>query len=139
MCIRNNCVLTSFRFWVATYKKWINFMRKCFNNIVFMFLTIYSCFLSAAGSSGLRNITNVAIEGSSFIHIRAATAWDNPDTCGNSDIAIIPASDLTYQAKLSMALSAYMGGKKVIFWFVNCQQTPWGYTAPVVYSMNVGD
>ena len=107
--------------------------------IVLIILSVYAVNAHANGGSGYRNINNVKIEGENFIAIYPDTAWANPDDCGNSSLAIIPLSDKAYQAKLSIALSAFMGKKKLALWLTGCQQTPWGYTAPIVYTMTIGD
>ena len=93
----------------------------------------------ANGDSGWRNIVRVKIEGKSFISVHSETPWANPDGCGQSNLAIIPMTDEAHHAKLSLALSAFMGGKKISLWLTGCQQTPWGYTAPVIYTMNIGN
>jgi len=97
------------------------------------------CLVSAAGNSGWRNIKNVRIESASFIAIYPTSDFDNPDNCGKSTMAMIPFSDISKEAKLSVALAAYMGGKRVQTYMMGCESTPWGYTVPVVYNLVIGD
>jgi len=114
-------------------------MKKILNITSLILLFISSTTLWANGSSGWRTIKQVQIEGTSYIVIRPTTAWDNPDVCGTVDYAIIPMTDVASDKKLSVALSAYMSGKKLGLWFTGCVQTPWGVTAPIIYTLSVGD
>jgi hypothetical protein len=65
------------------------------------------------------------------------TAFNNPDGCGNSIYAILPSSDPSYKDQLAIALTAFTAGKQVSFWFVGCYSTPWGFTAPKVFSITI--
>jgi hypothetical protein len=89
-------------------------------------------FAFAAGDSGSRTLTNVHVEGGSFVAVKAATAWNNPDGCtypaGN--IVGFYVSDATEKEKFSLVLTAIASGKSVGFWLDGCIATPWGGTIP---------
>jgi hypothetical protein len=75
----------------------------------------------ASGDSGASNVAQIHIEGTSFAAIYSSgSAFANPDN-----------------QKLAMALTAISQGWKVDFWVSGCMSTPWGYTIPVVYAMNI--
>jgi len=107
--------------------------------ICFVLMLLLCEHANAGGGSGFRNISSIKIEGSSFIMIHATSAWSNPDGCSKSDQAMVLMSDNARQEKLSLAISAYMSGKKIGFWLSGCSQTPWGYSVPNVYTMTVSD
>jgi len=114
-------------------------MINIIKRIPLLLLCLSSTSLYANGSSGWRTIKQVQIEGASYVVIHPTTAWDNPDSCGTGAYAIIPLTDNTSDKKLSVALTAYMSGKKLGLWFTGCKQTPWGVTAPIIYTLSVGD
>ena len=107
--------------------------------MVLIILLVFYVNANANGGSGKRNVSNVKIEGASFIAVYSDTAWDNPDNCGNSNLAIILLSDKLYREKLSVALAAFIGQKKLNLWLTACQKTPWGYTAPIIHTMSISD
>ena len=45
---------------------------------------------------------------------------------------VITANDPLFQARYSMALAAFLAGKKVSFYFIGCQATNWGYETPII-------
>lgn len=63
--------------------------------------------------------------------------FDNPDACGNSNIAIIPTNDPSYKDQFAVALTAFTAAKQVSFYFVGCYNTPWGFTAPRIFSIKI--
>jgi hypothetical protein len=105
--------------------------------IIALFVLSFNAF--ASGDSGWRNIINVKIEGKNFVAVYSDNPWLNPDSCGKSNLAIVPLTDEAYREKLSVALSAFMGGKRLALWLTGCQQSPWGYTVPVIYTMTIGN
>lgn len=104
--------------------------------ISFAFLTIASVAL-AAGNSGARSIAAISVEAGYFAMVYGTTAFDNPDACGNSTMAMLPASNAGYKEMLAVALSAFAAEKNVSFWLNGCVATPWGFTVPQIYSIAV--
>lgn len=113
--------------------------NKMIKIISLILLCIYSTSLYANGSSGWRTIKKVQVEGDSYIVIHPSVAWENPDFCGTANYAVIPLIDNASDKKLSVALSAYMSGKKLGLWFTGCKKTPWGDTAPIIYTLTISD
>lgn len=107
---------------------------------IVLFISGATCCSStfAAGDSGSRSVHNVHIEGTAFATvIPAGSAFANPDNCGSSNLAVIQASDAQYNQKLALAVAAMAQGTQVDFWLNGCINTPWGYTAPIVYAMDI--
>ncbi len=100
---------------------------------------VLSPLVNAAGNSGWRTIKQIKIESANFITIYPTVDFENPDECGKSNMAMIKFSDLSKDAKLSVALAAYMGGKRIQTYMAGCEPTPWSYTVPVVYNLVIGD
>lgn len=93
----------------------------------------------ADGSSGERELKYVRVVDNLMITATAATGttFNNPDNCGDSSIAVVNATEAGADKKLTLMLSAFMSGKKIGMWFNGCVSTPWGYTAPHVYTIYV--
>ncbi|TRY33417.1 hypothetical protein [Aliiglaciecola sp. M165] len=106
--------------------------------LVFVCLFCTTQFSYANGSSGWRGIKHIKAEGTMATLIYPDTAFLNPDNCGRSDFALINFTDPAKQDKVSIALAAFMGGKKINSWFAGCQDTPWGYSVPVMYNITIG-
>ncbi|TRY33418.1 hypothetical protein [Aliiglaciecola sp. M165] len=84
---------------------------------VFVFVCLFCItqFSYANGSSGWRGIKHIKAEGTMATLIYPDTAFLNPDNCGRSDFALINS------------------------WFAGCQDTPWGYSVPVMYNIIIGN
>jgi hypothetical protein len=93
----------------------------------------------AAGDTGLVLIQEVHIEGGSFTSITAVggAAFNNPDACTGNAVVVLPATAGGYSTIQALLLSAVTAGKQVHFYTSGCTQTPWGYTAPTVFSANI--
>jgi hypothetical protein len=91
----------------------------------------------AAGFSGVVSIKTVHIEGNNFAMVIFPSAGANPDSCGNSTEAMVEFSDTYYQSTLAVFTEAYVTGSAVQFYYVGCAATPWGYTIPHIWSVDL--
>lgn len=105
---------------------------------VFIFCVGGSSAALAAGDAGFRKVRDIHIEGTVYAVVYpSGSAFANPDGCGSSNLAIIQTSDGQYNQKLALALTALAQGTQVDFWLNGCLNTPWGYSAPIVYAVDV--
>jgi hypothetical protein len=91
----------------------------------------------ASGDSGTRYVVNIHVEGSQFVAISALPAFANPDSCGTSDMAVIRPGDPGYKEVVAIATTALMAEKQIRFWLAGCVGTPWGVSAPLIYSISI--
>jgi hypothetical protein len=92
----------------------------------------------AAGFSGVSTIKTIHIEGTAFVSvIPTSGAFSNPDSCGSSSIVMVQSSVSYYQNMLALLAEAYASGTNVQFYLNGCASTPWGYTVPIVWSMDL--
>lgn len=120
-------------------------MKKMTNRVVHELLLSLALFslgglsvAAASGDAGFRNIHDIHIEGTAFATVTASgPAFANPDNCGSSNLVVIQTSDTQYNQKLALVLAAFSQGTQVDFWLMGCISTPWGYTAPLVYAIDV--
>jgi hypothetical protein len=91
----------------------------------------------ADGSTGNTNIKNIVVEPSgTWLEVSSTV---NPDNCGSTQrLKLVEASGVT-DRMFAAALTSKSAHTPVSLWLSGCTATPWGYTAPVVYSMTLPD
>ena len=104
---------------------------------LFILLVFFISNVYADGTAGERELKKVRVVNGDIITIEAVEGFQNPDNCGSSSFAVIRQDDPGADRKLSLALSAFMGGKKVGAYFTGCVDTVWGHTAPLLYTIYV--
>jgi hypothetical protein len=102
-----------------------------------LFLSIAPAITWGAGLSGVTTIKTLHIESSYFAWVVPPAPFSNPDACGSSQGALLLTSNGGYQEILVLLMEAYAIGANVQFYFSGCATTPWGFTAPVIYSMDI--
>jgi hypothetical protein len=100
-------------------------------------LTSFPALGLANGFSGVVGIKTVHIEGNGFAMVILTSPAANPDSCGNSSEAMVRDSDAWYQSTLSLLMEAYALNAGVQFYFTGCEQTPWGYSIPIIWSTDL--
>lgn len=98
---------------------------------VVLALVVWSSYACAGGASGDRQLARVRVISGDLIVLDVSEQdFNNPDNCGSASLTVINQAEPGADRKLTLALAAFMAGKRVGMWFDGCSSTPWGYTAP---------
>lgn len=89
----------------------------------------------ADGGTGNLQIKTIIVEPSgTWLELSNAP---NPDNCGSVQrLKLIEAAGVT-ERMYAAALTAKTGHTPVNLWLSGCTTSPWGYTAPIVYSITL--
>ncbi|WP_334186004.1 hypothetical protein [Novosphingobium sp.] len=104
-------------------------------------LTCVAMFASGAvladGSTGSIQIKTIVVEPSgTWLEVANVV---NPDSCGSTQrLKLVEAAGVT-DRMYAAALASKSARTPVSLWLSGCTNTPWGYTAPIVYSITILD
>lgn len=91
----------------------------------------------ADGSTGSVHIKAIIVEPSgTWLELESAL---NPDGCGSTQrLKLLEAANVT-ERMYAAALASKTASSPVSLWLSGCTNTPWGYSAPIVYSITTID
>lgn len=82
----------------------------------------------------MRVIKSYWIESNIFLAIRPDSSFNNPTGCGNSDIAIIPATHPAFKQVMAGVVHSMSMNAPVHVWAQGCFSF-WGQTFPIFYGI----
>lgn len=108
--------------------------------LVVMLLAIVTPVLINAASSDIEKILKVEVT-EDFFTIYSIDGDFGKQECTTGNPIAFRVSDFpnSHDKMLSIALSAYVSGKKVSMWFSGCQNSPWSGTMPKPTSIVIQD
>lgn len=108
---------------------------RCVKLIVLSLALAHGSAALADGSSGNTSIKTIVVEPSgTWLEVASTT---NPDNCGSTQrLKLVEASGVT-DRMFAAALTSKSSHSPVSLWLSGCTTTPWGYTAPIVYSITL--
>jgi len=108
--------------------------------LVILFISIATPMLASAASSDVDNILKVEVS-DAFFTIYSTDGDFGKQGCTVGNPIAFKVSDFpnSHDQMLSIALSAYVSGKKVSMWFSGCHDSPWSGTMPKATSIVIQD
>ena len=108
---------------------------KFFGRIFICFAMFTSGAALADGSTGGTYIKTIVVEPSgTWLEVANVV---NPDGCGSTQrLKLVEAAGVT-DRMYAAALASKSARTPVSLWLSGCTNTPWGYTAPIVYSITI--
>jgi len=100
-----------------------------FKNIVFSFLGVFTCTISAAGGINA-NIKSINIKETGYVFIGLTAPHNNPDGCERNDVVVFPNAHIAKTEMLSVSLAAMTSNKTSNFWLTGCYSA-YGTTYPI--------
>jgi hypothetical protein len=112
-------------------------MMQVFRWILICLVLFHPGVVLADGSTGSVRIKAIIVEPSgTWLELASAS---NPDGCGSTQrLKLVEAANVT-DRMYAAALASKMARSPVSLWLSGCTNTPWEYTAPIVYSITILD
>ena len=102
-------------------------------------MTAASSSAFAAGSSGVRALTNVDVTTTGRALLTPGSDWNNPDGCGRTDVAIVLESNPSIKTFQAVALTAIASGLSVQSFLNGCSDVPFGaaQSIPIIQNFSI--
>lgn len=93
----------------------------------------------ASGTSGVRAVSNVDVTTTGRALITPGANWNNPDSCGRTDVAIVLESNPSVKTFQAVALTAIASGLNVQAFFNGCSDRPFGasQSIPIIQNFSI--